>query len=163
MTDPNTNEAYEAVLADLRAQRDQLDATIAVLERRLGMGVQVSSIPPQGAVGSPVVAVALLADAFFGMTLLDAIKKYLAAVKRPQSPKEIMDALERGGYAHTSKRFYGTVYNALTRAEGADLVKVKDDWGLREWYPNLRRAKGRQDDANGKAMPPDDANENDAE
>jgi len=136
----DTNDAYEAVLADLRAQRDQLDAAIAVLERRPGITPGSATAPPNST-GS-VVAVGLPSDAFFGMGLQEAIKKYLSMVKRKQSPKEIMDALERGGFQHTSKRFYGTVYTALSRAaEAGEVVRVRDEWGLAEWYPGLRKEK----------------------
>jgi hypothetical protein len=40
-------------------------------------------------------------DAFFQMSVPDAILKYLKIAKRPRSVRDITEALENGGITHT--------------------------------------------------------------
>jgi len=125
---------YEAVLADLRAKRDELDRTIATLEALAGLST-----------GPTIAARAdsmqdIQTDAFFSMSIPDAVKKYLAIVKKKQNTTDITKALERGGLQHTSKNFYTTVYAILTRMEArGDVAKIGTEWGLAEWYPGMRK------------------------
>jgi hypothetical protein len=55
-------------------------------------------------------------DAFFGLSIGEAAKKYLGIVKRKPSIGEIADALDRGGLPHASGDFVGTVTTMLGRA-----------------------------------------------
>src|SRR5438477_411254 len=55
-------------------------------------------------------------DAFFGLSITEAAKKYLGMVKRKQTVREIADALDRGGLPHTSSNFVATVATMLRRA-----------------------------------------------
>jgi hypothetical protein len=131
---------YEAVLADLRAQREELDRTIELIERRLiGLGVTPSaeSRVPSRPDSEPR---EIASDTFFGMSIPDAIKKFLRIVKKKQPAMAIMKALEDGGLSHASKNFYSTVSTVLRRLEGrGEIVQVGKDWGLVEWYPGLKK------------------------
>jgi hypothetical protein len=70
-------------------------------------------------------------DAFFGLAVQDAVKKYLAMMKKKQSAKAIATALEHGGLTTTAKNFYSLVYTGLLRLqEAGEVVKVGADWGL---------------------------------
>jgi hypothetical protein len=138
--------SYDALLADLRTRRARLDAAISVIEDLVASGdlagVATTSIgsPSYGANSDQEIP----SDAFFGMTITDATKKYLGMVKKKQSTKQIMDALERGGMPHKAKKFYLTVYTTLRRADKAkrhEIVKVGNDWGLPEWYGATRGAE----------------------
>lgn len=85
---------------------------------------------------------ALMDDTFFGLSLVDAARKYLRIVKRKKSTKEVMQALEAGGFTHTSKNFFTTVFSALQREsekEASEIVKVGKEWGLMDWYPGMRK------------------------
>src|SRR5258705_746619 len=130
---------YEAVLADLRAQREDLDRTIELIERRLvGLGATPSPDTRAAARGDPE-SREIASDTFFGMSIPDAIKKYLAFMKKKQPAPEIAKALERGGFQHASKNFYSTIYTVLKRLrERGEVVKVGTDWGLVEWDPGLK-------------------------
>src|SRR3990172_4668958 len=99
---------YDAVLADLEAKRAGLDEAIAGIRKYLRLKGQVTSAPQadQGRIIDPN---AIPSDAFFGMTIPDAIRKYLGIVKKPRTSKDIAEALVRGGITHTSKNFYATV------------------------------------------------------
>ena len=131
---------YEAVLADLRGRRDQLNSAIAVIEQFLGLspGSTVAAAPTSG---SPLVLEESLpkevqSDTFFGLSAVDAAKKYLAIVKKPMPMKAIHDALRAGGYLTNSKNFYSNLYTSIMRSP--DFQKVRKNWGLAEWYQGRR-------------------------
>jgi hypothetical protein len=154
---------YDAVIADLEHQLQEIQGTLDVLKRRrdqAGGGLTSSTVvtSPTGTVAARGRFVglgtdlAIASDAFFGMSIVDAVKKHLSVVKKPQDTKAIVDALESGGFRHTSKNFYGTIFSVLRRRaknEG-DLVKVSSGlWALTDWYPALRRkgAAPKRDDS----------------
>lgn len=132
---------YEAVLADLRARRAALDASIAGIEQMLGL--PASGIPSGGSSKPPELSI-IEKDTFFGLSIVEAARKYLLMKKRPQNTKDIVQALETGGLTHTSKNFVNTVFSVLKRQERqvGDIIRVKRDWGLAEWYPGYKRGKG---------------------
>lgn len=133
---------YEAVLADLRSRRAQLDAAIAAIEAIAGVGAQDAGTGAveQAAAGRPS---DLRSDSFFGMGIADAAKKYLSMMKRPQSLAEISKALVSGGFTHASTNFSATLHTALSRrAKIGEFVKVKrGQWGLSEWYPGISKKR----------------------
>lgn len=138
---------YSAVLADLRARRDQLIQAIALLESIGATGVGM---------GSASESATIRADAFFGMSVPQAVKKYLGMTGRvPKSPQDITEALKRGGQEQAS---YNNVYTALKRTPG--VIKLPSgEWGLSDWYPNARkRGKGTEDagEETDDATPPAD-------
>jgi hypothetical protein len=127
---------YEAVLADLEARRAQLDSAIAAIRQIMGQLGGVGLVPP--ASGASVPSGTLQHDAFIGMSIPEAAKKYLASVRRKLSTQDLMTALEAGGLPPSK---YGTVYAILRRREKqvGDIINMKGDWGLTEWYPNHRK------------------------
>ena len=125
---------YEAVLADLVARRDKLDSAIESIKQILG---QTSSSPSGGPGGtSPTGKPAH--DAFIGMSIPEAAKKHLTAVRRKLSTQELIGALSEGGLPASK---YNVVYAILRRREKqiGDIVGMKGDWALAEWYPNYRK------------------------
>lgn len=138
---------YRAVLADLKAKRDALNAAIT------GIEMVAMYYPSPGIQDKQFTGVQDIApDAFFAMSIGDAIKKFLAMVKQKQPIPEIVRALELGGLQHTSKDFAATVRSALfreLRKDDPEIVKVGDDYGLTEWYPGYRKKK------NAKPLPQD--------
>lgn len=127
-------DPYEAVLADLRAQRDKIDHAIAVIT-----SLRTGSPMPGGAASTPSEApVVETAGMFLGMSITDATKKLLALRKQTMGNADIARALQLGGLAMTSKDPVNTVGSVLTRRfnEVGDVVKVgRGIWGLKEWYP----------------------------
>ena len=128
---------YEVVLADLRARRASIDSAIAAIEQ---LQAVLAGQPGDGLAASRQIDPASIPeDAFFGLSIAEAAKKYLGMVKRKQSVKEIADALDRGGLPHTSTDFINTVGTMLRRANDPELAKVgRGDWGLANWYGNRR-------------------------
>ena len=133
---------FEAVITHLEAKRASLDAAISALRLALDMGATtaLSGATPSAAT-KPIDPANIRDDAFFGLSIGDAAKRYLEMVKRKQSIKEIADALDRGGLPHTSSNFMNTVGTMLNRAAKNDpeLVRVgRGEWGLAGWYGNRR-------------------------
>ncbi len=150
MSDEKTID-YAAVLADLENDLAELEISIDYI-RRKKLGAQPEDTdapiakphPSRSRVGttSHSDGVPLIRqDAFFGMGLVEATKKYLGMTKRPKSSRDIATALVQGGLHTTAKDFYNTVFGVLNREakNNGEIVKVKKEWGLAEWYPGLRR------------------------
>jgi hypothetical protein len=125
---------YEAVLADLKARRAQLDSAISAIEGIAGQ----AGIPPSGGPGGGYIGSAPAHDAFIGMSIPEAAKKHLTNVRKKLSTQELMTAMEAGGLPPSK---YNTVYAILRRRENqvGDIINMKGDWGLAEWYPNYRK------------------------
>jgi hypothetical protein len=130
---------YEAVIADLEAKKAHIESTIAALRVISGMSGLGITPPPGspsgGGGGSIIVGTKPAADAFLGKSIPEAAKMYLTSQRRKLSTQELMDAMEAGGLPGSK---YSTVYAILSRRESkvGDIVNMKGDWALAEWYPN---------------------------
>lgn len=140
---------YEKLLAELLEERANLDRMINWVRLRLGR----TDAEPIAATGEPSTTPAairrfprlptLATDAFFRMSVSEAIKAYLAFAKKPQTAREITDALIAGGLTFKAKNLYQTVFPTLSRMakETGEIAKLKDNtWGLAEWYSSARRS-----------------------
>ena len=129
---------YEAVLADLEARKAQIESAIAGIRVMLG---QSGTSPSGGPGGGGYVGGTPAHDAFIGMSIPEAAKKHLTTVRKKLSTQELMTAMEAGGLPSSK---YNTVYAILSRRENkvGDIVNMKGDWGLAEWYPNYRKKSG---------------------
>lgn len=129
---------YQAVLKDLEDRRAKIDAMIAFVRGViLGEAVDLTGLGSSSNGTQSVPAIGdgkIPTDAFFGMSVNDAIKKLLEMRKRPMGVAEIQRSLEESGITTMSKNFYTTVYTALDRGEGEDFAKIKRQWGLAKWY-----------------------------
>jgi len=130
---------YEAVLADLEARKAQLEAAIAAIRLIMGQPGAGPNLPSGGG-GLPGGAPAH--DDFIGLSIPEAAKKHLSKVRKKLSTQDIMTALEAGGLPPSK---YNTVYGVLRRREAqvGDLINMKGDWALAEWYPNYRKGGGK--------------------
>jgi len=133
---------YEAVLADLESRKAQLEATIAGI--RLVMG-QPGTSPSGPGGGGGYSGGAPAHDAFIGMSIPEAAKKHLTAVRKKLSTQDLMAAMESGGLPPSK---YNTVYAILRRREKqvGDIINMKGDWALQEWYPNYRKKSSTSED-----------------
>lgn len=135
---------YEAVLADLEARKLQIEGAIAGIKLILG---QAGTSPSGGGGGGSKYAGATPAhDAFIGMSIPEAAKKHLTVVRKKLPTQELMTAMEAGGLPPSK---YSTVYAILSRRENkvGDIVNMKGDWGLAEWYPNYRKKSATSEGA----------------
>ncbi len=124
---------YEAVIADIEAKIEHLQATLAGIRAVAGMsGLGTAPTPgtPTGGGGGKIAP-----DAFFGKSIPEATVIHLGNVRQKLSTQALMDALEAGGLP---KSKYNTVYAILRRRESqvGDLINMQGEWGLAAWYPN---------------------------
>ncbi|MCC6890505.1 MAG: winged helix-turn-helix domain-containing protein [Hyphomicrobiales bacterium] len=147
-------DPYEAVLADLRAQREKIDVAISAIESLrsgspVGAGAHARATPNGSAEGP---------NPYLGMTIPEAAKKLLQTRRQPLRNPDIATALIAGGLILQSKEPANTVGSVLTRraTEVGDIVRVgRGTWGLREWVrgrTNRDRAEnGERPEAEGHA------------
>lgn len=144
---------YAAVLADLEARKAQIESAIVVIKALIAGGM-----PPPQIIASPAGALAtsggsppnggptsIESDTFFGLSILDATKKFLAMRKRPSTGPEIVEALRQGGQVNAQNESFGNTLGAtLSRSDagaGAVVRVGRGKYGLREWYANKPRAE----------------------
>lgn len=151
--DSTTFDPYDAVLADLKARRAQIDQAISAIEAiRAG---SPSSVPASLNIGSgPVIAIDS-PGAFLGLSIPEAAKKLLAAKRQPLKNPEIVAGFKAGGFILGSKDPVNTVGAVLTRRANdvGDIVKVgRGTWGLKEWFPgrSFRKAEKVESDEKGE-------------
>lgn len=127
---------YEAVLADLEARKALLDSAISAIRLILGQGGGGGSVPPGG--GPQLGNFSPAHDAYIGLSIPDAAKKHLTAVRKKLSTQDLIQGLEAGGMPPLK---YTTVYGVLSRRakQVGDIVNFKGDWALAEWYPGFRK------------------------
>lgn len=155
------NGAYEVVLADLRAKRDQIDQAIQAIATILAGGVPAGTSRSFGGSESPNVEGE---GAFLGMSIAEAAKRLLASKRRQLNNADIVDGLKAGGLHLTSKDAINTVGSVLNRRFNTvgDIVRVgRGTWGLQEWYPNRNfkkktASKGEDSGEAGTATASDD-------
>jgi len=136
---PEASTPYDAAIADVQARIQQLQT---VLEGLLQLRAQISGAAPLPSPSGNRQAseTEVQHDTFFGMTIGDAAKKYLAMMKATKSTAEIAEGLERGGLKHSSKSFTTTVRSILGANESFTRVP-NGDWGLTEWYSGMRKER----------------------
>jgi hypothetical protein len=124
---------YEAVLADLEAKREQLDAAIASIRAIMGpAGALVRAAVPRIAELSQIEP-----DAFTGLSISVASHRLLEMIQRKLSTKEIIRGLRAGGLKPSN---YHNVYAILRQREAykADILNEEGFWGLAEWNPGRK-------------------------
>lgn len=148
MSDPNNVDAYAAVLSDLRAKRDRIEAAIAAIEDLSG-----TADPQRTSTGPHTTPSSAGPGAYLGMTIPDAAIKLLNRERRAMANPEIWEKLKAGGLHLNSADPVNTVGSVLSRRfdKVGDLVRVgRGTWGLAEWYPG-RTFKTKEDGAAGSA------------
>ena len=145
------NIDYDAVLADLNQKKIAIDEALRGITALMHLGMLQSNAPvtveidpsQHSAVDAESAPMSsdIESDTFFGLSIVEAAKKFLGMGRRPKTTNEIKEALEAGGYTHTSKNFYSTIFSVLNRESnkvGGEIAKVNDKWGLVEWYPGMK-------------------------
>ena len=123
---------YDAVIADLEGKRDQLTGMIESLKQMRNVAAQLPVVGVNSSIRSAAEA-DFAHDAFFGMTIPDAAKKYLAAVRKTMPLGALGEALLAGGIKTTSKNFTENIRAILSRQP--EFVRINGEFGLAEWYP----------------------------
>ena len=137
MSNEQSAEHWAQALAEVEAEIAKLQAMADMIRERMTRSGQspVSGGPGGGG---------LRQDSFLKMSIPDATKKLLEMTRAKQSTQEILDALVKGGLPPSK---YNTLYSILSRRERlvGDIINMKGDWALAEWYPN-HRPKAKKDE-----------------
>lgn len=163
MADEQQVNRYASMLAELEAERNKIDNAISAIRQLMGAESVDNEAPaPAGSPAQPKrqeLPSKVEFDTFFSLSIPEAIKKFLAMMKRPQTVSAITDALTKGGLSTTATDLMRTVTATLTRMRrtSGEVVPVRrGEWGLKEWYPGRRfdqpepkkakrnRSKGKQ-------------------
>jgi hypothetical protein len=146
-----TASPYDAVIADLRAKRDQIDQAIQFLELFKG-GVAIPPMVPQPSFlnsGTPLPLAESNAPippgTFHGKGIEEATRLLLKTRKKTMSAQDIATDLRDGGLHLQSETPANTIASVLSRGfkAGSDIVRVsRGQWGLQEWYPTRRFDRG---------------------
>jgi hypothetical protein len=143
-------EALEKELTDLERQANALLTSINLLREKSGLPLRVSHFTPSAArEGGKPVSVHLHSDAFTGMKLGSAVRKYLEMRKQsggdaPATTREVFDALKDGGFVSGAKDDATgmVVLRTMLRKNTTTFAKLQNGkYGLRAWYPNLKPVK----------------------
>jgi hypothetical protein len=163
MTTPTVTHASLTILT---AKRDELSKAIQAIEALLAVAdgtdfieSAIDSILKKslGSISTPKSETLLDAntneqvepirsDAYFGMSVMDAVVAYLSHVKKPQTAHELIDAIKAGGYLFLTNNPLGSVTSTLNRSHqtnGAVVRTGKNTYALAEWYPSRARVKRR--------------------
>ena len=123
-----------------------IEAQIAKWQTALESLREVQAMRAQSGVAAGTVRtareVSFSHDAFFGMTLGDAARKYLAATKKTAATSALAEALVAGGWKTAAKNIPETIRAILSR--NSDFVKINGEFGLAEWYPGRKAATKRR-------------------
>jgi len=128
---------FQAVLAYLKARRARLDQLIAGMEAEMGQpdaSVSIAAADLGNGGTQPPVSVTIHPDSFFGLSIIEATKKFLKMARRAQHLNAIADALAQGGLKRPTDNVLSGIL--VRAAKGREVIKVgKGMWGLSEWYP----------------------------
>lgn len=129
---------YKDVLADLKAKKVAIDRERAKLDAAITAFERLVSGEASGPSTKPASRSGVTSRTFAGLTVHQAVTKYLRATKEPQTSAQIQNALRAGGKRSKSKSFNAIVYKTLSRLSKNDgpYRRERDGrWSLREWPP----------------------------
>ena len=142
------SKAYAVVIADLERQKLKIDKMI---ERLKGMSVHGFSPTSTKTGPSSDSNEDTESEAggkynpterdFLGKTVVEAAKIVLQNRRKPMSPAEIREAVQKGGLIVSNPNTVGSVLNRRSRAVGDVVSPERGKWGLKEWYPGRSFAK----------------------
>jgi hypothetical protein len=153
-------KAIELVLVKLREQEAQVAETKIAINAMCKVAGMPVMFPDAGSASGA--GTSFRSDQFYGQALTTVVRDILNARKAQNlgaaSVGEIYDAMTAGGYKFET----ANVENAkrvlrisLTKNSAVFHKLPNGDYGLREWYPNLK--EGRPKPANGGAEPDSEA------
>ena len=122
------------LLAQWIAERDQLNALIDGLKRRLGK----TTAPDKGGSASNV---SHRPDEYFKMSQTEAATAYLKKVGHAVHIDKILEALQTGGLKLSGKTPKATLYTSLVRGTKRFVLVSPGTFGLTEFYPDRKGAK----------------------
>src|SRR5690348_15071546 len=141
--------AIDTLLADLGDLEKQVLETKLVINRLCTRADMEPLFPDATAASSPTIG-SIRSDSFYGKVLSTAAREYLemrrAANLGPATPREVYEALIKGGYESEAKdaNIAIVAVRATLRKNSSIFHRLPNGtYGLLSWYPN---AKPQKDD-----------------
>jgi hypothetical protein len=143
-------EALEKDLDEAERHVNALRTSINLLRAKAGMGPMPDGGggPPPSGGGKPSTTPGIRSDQFFGKKGQTAIREFLELRNSkglgPATAREIHDGLVAGGFNFEAKDDNTAMIGlrATLRKRSETFVKMKNgNYGLRAWYPDLKKAK----------------------
>lgn len=142
--------AIDALLVELGDQEKQVIETKLLINRLCARSQMEPMFPDAAASASSGAIGTIRPDSFYGKVLNTAAREYLemrrAANLGPATPREVYEALAKGGYASEAKDEVTatTIVRATLRKNSSIFHRLPNGtYGLLSWYPN---AKPQRDD-----------------
>ena len=142
--------AIEDLQVELRKHEEQV-VTTKKLINQLCTYAKMPAMFPESELEVTTTVVNVQRNSFFGRPLTTCVRDYLEMRKRarlgPASLNDIFDALKAGGYDLQTVSAKGEadqkrgVAISLGKNSVTFIRLPTDDWGLLEWYPNVREKK----------------------
>ena len=142
-------EALQADLADLERQAAETKQVINRLCTRAG----IEPLYPDASASSTATPGSLRSDSFYGKAITTAVREYLemrrSAGLGPASPREIYEALDKGGYTFETKDATNALISlrSTIRKNSSIFHRLPNGvYGLLSWYPNAKSQRQDDDD-----------------
>jgi len=142
---PDTSKSALDLLEQLRQERNELDALIKGLEKRLGILSEPIAGDSVAALSKPTIAPNSIPVGFFhNLSQADAAEKLLKLNPgHALVTKDILDAFRKSGMHVNPRNALTILYTTLKRSARFERVAGKA-WGLSEWYPDKKRKREEQ-------------------
>src|ERR1017187_2585778 len=141
-TKADPNSSLLDFLEQLRPERDDLNALIAGIERRLGIASTESGMSGASTTTGPKVNVSVddVPVGFFHNLSQAAASEKLLKLNpgHPLKTPEMLEMFRKSGMEIRSPNALTILYTTLKRSPKFERVAGKA-WGLAEWYPETRR------------------------
>jgi hypothetical protein len=147
-----------AVLAELQEERRRLLAELARVERVIDVVSELSGAEPRLMVAAPESAVVAPGPPpppprlpttaslpYVTMNVYEAVAAYLVDAQKPQTSRQIADALVAGGYPTRSSYFCGALGTMLRRKDSTRAYRISVTADGRHWF--VRPPRSSRDSA----------------
>lgn len=139
--------AIEALQKDLQEQERKVIETKNTINRLCEIAGMEPIYPDAGGVSQPSIT-AIKSDTFYGKSVITAAREYLdmrkAANLGPASPRDVYEALKKGGFEFGSKvetNSITVVRQAMSKQTSVFHKLPTGDYGLIKWYPKAKAQK----------------------
>lgn len=140
--------AIDALLVELADQEKQVVETKLLINRLCSRSGMEMLFPDAAAGASSAGVASIRPDSFYGKVLNTAAREYLdmrkAANLGPATPREVYEALVKGGYAPDTKDETNAIIGvrATLRKNSSVFHRLPNGtYGLLNWYPNAKPQK----------------------
>ena len=148
-------EAYKTVLTDLEQRRAALDKQIEAVKLAMnaaGAGTELLSTFTASPAANGSEPPKIETDTFVGMSVSKSARTYLKMTGKKQHIRDIVAAINQGRAGmKTSVAVASKLLRRRAVAKGDVVSLGRGEWGLLEWYPDLKRKRTKKQTAAAEA------------